>query len=138
MRFYTIHVARRPWAPESALAEARAVKDGFSWPAFFFSFVWALWHRLWLVAAALIGLEFATGLVVDATGLDVLTETVASLGLALIVGWVANDLIRRDLERRGLAEAGVVMADSEEDAIKRYFTETRRDAPPASPAGSPA
>ena len=128
MRFYTVHVAKRPWAPESALADARAVKDGFSWPAFFFSFVWALWHRLWLVAAALIGLEFVTGLVVDASGLNVLTETALSLGIALIVGWVANDLVRRDLERRGLTEAGVVMADSAEDAIERYFIETSRSA----------
>ena len=23
------------------------IKDGFSWPAFFFSLIWALWHRLW-------------------------------------------------------------------------------------------
>lgn len=124
MRFYTVHVARRPWAPESALDEARAVKDGFSWPAFFFSFVWALWRRLWLVAALIFGVEFATGLAADGLGLDVVTETAVSLGIAVIIGWTANDLVRRNLERRGLNEAAVVMAESEEDAIERYFTET--------------
>ena len=128
MRFYTIHVARRPWAPESALDDARAVKDGFSWPAFFFSFVWALWRRLWLLAALIFGVEFATGLAADGLGLNVVTETALSLGIALIVGWVANDLVRRDLERRGLTEAGVVMAQSAEDAIERYFIETSRSA----------
>jgi len=33
----------------------QAVKDGFSWPGFFFSGLWLLWHRIWgLGSAALI------------------------------------------------------------------------------------
>jgi hypothetical protein len=126
MRFYTIHLPRRPWAPDKTLAEARAVKDGFSWPAFFFSFVWALWHRLWFAAIVIIVIEFILGTIVDAFGIDIVTDSALSLGFAMIVGWIANDLRRGRLARQGLAEAGVVIAGSQEDAVRRYFTEGGR------------
>ena len=48
---YTVHMRRPALDPGTRL---RLVKEGFSWPAFFFSFVWALWSRLWLVAAGLL------------------------------------------------------------------------------------
>ena len=124
MRFYTIHAPRRPWAAtETALAEARAVKDGFSWPAFVFSFIWALWHRMWLVAAAIFVAEFAVGMLVGLTGFGGIVNTAVSLGMALVVGWLANDLLRDHLERRGLSDLGAVIAESGDDAIERYFTE---------------
>lgn len=125
MRTYTVHIPRRPWSSTAAtVAAARAVKEGFSWPAFFLSFVWALWHRLWLAAGAIAAIEFAVGFAVDAVGFDPVTEGAVSLGLALILGWVANDLVRFGLERRGLAMGGVVLADTGEEAIGRFFDET--------------
>jgi hypothetical protein len=125
MRFYTIHAPRRPWAnTETSIEEARAVKDGFSWPAFVFSFVWALWHRLWLVAVLIFVAEFAVGLLVGLIGFGAFVNAVVSLGLALVVGWLANDLRRDHLERQGLTDLGVVIAASGEDAIERYFSET--------------
>jgi hypothetical protein len=124
MRFYTIHAPRRPWAgTETAIAEARAVKDGFCWPAFVFSFIWALWHRLWLVAAAIFVAEFAVGMLIGLIGFGGAVNAAVSLGIALAVGWLANDLRRDHLERAGLTDLGVVMADSGEDAIERYFSE---------------
>jgi hypothetical protein len=44
--------------------------------------------------------------------------------MALIVGWLANDLLRDGLERRGLSDLGVVLAEDAENAIERYYTET--------------
>ena len=29
------------------------VPEGFAWAGFIFTFIWALWHRLWVVAALL-------------------------------------------------------------------------------------
>ena len=45
---YTAHVRGRGREPTSDVV---LVKDGFSWPAFFFSLIWALWHRLWVLRA---------------------------------------------------------------------------------------
>ena len=124
MRFYTIHAPHRPWASRDAvIAETRAVKDGFSWPAFVFSIVWALWHRLWLVAAAIVIAQVALGFLVGLVGLGEAVNFTVSLGLALVVGWLANDLLRGGLDKRGLSERAVVIAASAEDAVERYYTE---------------
>ena len=139
MRIYTIHRPRRPWpsgvvsaAPETALAAARAVKEGFSWPAFFFSVLWALWHRLWLVALVLVLIEIAFGLAAEAFAVDPIVQLAVSLGLALIVGWIGNDLIRARCERKGLAFAGVAMAETNDDALRRFFVESAPGGAPVS------
>ena len=143
MRVYTVHVPRKPWRDlRAAVATAVAVKDGFSWPAFFFSFVWALTQRLWLVALVLFVVEMV--LMIPFAYLDGLTETAGSLGVMLVVGWLGNDLKRWGLARRGLAEQGAVLAESGEEAVKRYFAETAprdgyltRSASPCSDAADP-
>jgi hypothetical protein len=123
MRIYTIHLPRRPWRSISvAVAGARAVKDGFSWPAFFFSFLWALTQRLWAPAAVLLAAELAVGAATEV--LDPITAFSLSLGAMLIVGWIGNDLKRRDLARQGFGERGVVLAATGEDAVRRYFADT--------------
>jgi hypothetical protein len=43
------------------------------------------------------------------------------VGAALIVGFVANDLWRWQLERRGFIEAGVVAAEDEDSAWQRFL-----------------
>jgi hypothetical protein len=122
MRLYTIHVPRRPWSSITTVVAATvAVKDGFSWPAFFFSFLWALTQRLWLVALVLFAVEML--LMIPFTYLDGATEAAGSLGVMLVLGWIGNDLKRRGLEKRGLEQHEVVLADSAEAAVRRYFSE---------------
>ena len=104
------------------VAATRAVKDGFSWPAFFFSFLWALTQRLWVAAAVLLVAELVLSAATEY--LDMTTAVAVSLGAMLIVGWIGNDLKRRALARRGLPEQDVVLAASGEDAVRRYFAET--------------
>lgn len=123
MLIYTIHVPRRPWSDVRTIVAATvAVKDGFCWPAFFFSFLWALTQRLWLIALVLLIAELAVGVVTEM--LDVITAIAVSLGAMLIVGWLGNDLKRSGLAKRGLVQQGVVMATSGEEAVRRFFTET--------------
>jgi hypothetical protein len=123
MRVYTVHVPRRPWTSVTmAAAAAVAVKDGFSWPAFFFSFIWALTQRLWLVAFVLLIAELLLSSLVEV--LDVATGTAITLGAMLVMGWIGNDLKRSGLAKRGLAQHDVALGDSGEDAVRRYFAET--------------
>src|SRR5512147_3033555 len=99
MRVYTVHLRRPNSDSERDLV---LIKEGFSWPAFFFSVVWALWCRLWLVAIGLFVAETVLGAAFELLDTDATTETAVTIGFALIVGFVANDLKRRTLERRGL------------------------------------
>jgi hypothetical protein len=97
------------------------VKEGFSWPAFLLSFLWALAHRLWLAAAVIAAAHVVLSIAVLLLGADPVSEIALSLGLGLIVGFVANDLRRRKLARQGFAFAGVVVADDADLALRRYL-----------------
>jgi hypothetical protein len=104
LRIYTVHL-RRPVRDQDK--DVVLVKEGFSWPAFLFSGLWALWNRLWLVALGLC--------------LDPLSEIAISIGFALLVGFVANDLRRWTLAGRGYFEADVVAAPDALAAELRFY-----------------
>ena len=118
MRLYTVHLRRHGLDPDRDLA---AVKEGFCWPAFFFSVPWALWNRLWLVGLALLAAQAAVGGAVALLGLDPLSQGAATLGLAVIIGMSANDLRRWTLGRRGFDEAAVVTGGDADAALGRFL-----------------
>ena len=118
MKVYTIHLRRHGLDPDRDLL---VVEEGFSWPAFLLSFLWALWHRLWAPAA----LIFLAGTAIGLTGLklhlDSLSQSALSLGLAVIVGYLGNDLRRRRLDRLGYAPGVVSSGDDADAALLRYL-----------------
>lgn len=118
MRIYTVHVRHRGLDPDRDLV---LVKEGFSWPAFFFGGFWALAHRLWWTALVLFALAIAVEAALMAFSVDATSAFVVSLGVAVAVGSLANDLRRRALERRGFAFAGVVAGDNRDHALRRYL-----------------
>jgi hypothetical protein len=110
--------ATRPAAATPAAEPVVLVREGFSWPAFFLSLLWLLWHRLWLaalvyaVATLLIALLLPPGLALP-----------ANLALTFLLGAHAHDLRRRALARRGYAEVGVVTAADRDHALARLLAE---------------
>ena len=118
MRVYTVHV-RTP--AERLDRDIHLVKEGFSWPAFFFSAVWARWVRLWLVAVVLIALDILWTFGGAWLGLPLLSTTAVSLALATVVGFIANDLRRTTLFRRGYIEVGVVAGRDRDSALQRFL-----------------
>jgi hypothetical protein len=118
-RVYTVHI--KAWA-NSADRDAVLVREGFAWGAFVFSFVWALWHRLWFAALIVVAVTAALALAADLLAVDPETETLLGIGWALIVGWEANDWRRRALERRGYVTAAIVAAPNLLEAERRFFS----------------
>lgn len=118
MRIYTVHVR----TPASRLdRDIQLVKEGFSWPAFFFTVIWALWSRLWLVAAIFLAVEVLWMVASSWLGLHPVLNAVISVGMAAAIGFVANDLKRSTLFRRGYAEVGVVAGNDRDAALQRFF-----------------
>ena len=118
---YTLHVpaSADPGDPE-ALDEAELVKDGFSWGAFLFTFLWFFWNRLWLagigVLIAVVGLPAA----LQALRVDNGPALLAELLLALLIGLEANNLKRWTLRRRKPAVDVVIASDLEEAETKAF------------------
>ena len=116
-KVYTAHVRGRGGVD----ADIVFVKDGFSWPAFFFTAVWALWHRLWLFALIVLAGGFAIGMISDILDLDPLTDTAVALAWAVLVGYEANDARRRALARRDYDVEDIVLGQNLVQAEHRFF-----------------
>jgi len=118
MRLYSVHLRRHGLDPDRDIV---LVKEGFSWPALLFSFLWALSHRLWLAAAAILLAVGTLNAAIYWLRPDVLSQAALSLGLGVIIGYLGNDLRRRKLTRQGFAFACAVSGDDPDQALRRYL-----------------
>jgi hypothetical protein len=105
---------------EPALAKAVFLREGFSWPAFFFGLLFVLWHRLWAVAALwLAGLILLAWLATS--HLSFANVLLIDLALRILLGLEGNALRRRKLTRRRYQLAGIVSAATLESAERLFF-----------------
>jgi hypothetical protein len=97
------------------------VRDGVSIWAFLFSWLWMLWHRMWLVL--LIYVVVAAGLetVLHYAGASSVVIGVVAFLLSLLVGVEASTLRRFTLARRGWKNVGVVSGHRLEEVERRFF-----------------
>lgn len=134
VKSFTAH--RRPEAPPDRV---KFVKDGFSWPAFFFSAIWLVAKRLWLALALYVLAILALSAAASATEFSGAPLLLAILGLNLFLGFEANDINRRALLRRGYAEEGPFIGGDVEEAELLYFrlhpAAAGAAVPPPSPGG---
>lgn len=105
MKVYTVHLRREGLDPDRDLV---VVKEGFCWPAFLFTGLWALWHRLWLAAITIIALSAACSMIAKWLGADSLVQGTLGLAVSVLIGFAANDLRRRRLERQGFVDAALL------------------------------
>jgi len=141
MTIYTLHLPRdaRPGDP-SALDEAELVRDAFSWGAFFFTFLWFFFHRLWLAGLGVLVLVLGFGALLQVLNVHDAAATVAALLLQVLIGLEANSLRRWTLARRGFALADVVTAADEDEAEAKAYARwlSQRPASTRVPASAPA
>jgi len=126
MALYTVHSRGEP---EN---DAIFVRDGFSTAAFVLSIAWALWNRMWIVAAGLA----AVMMMITAAGnwltLPEGATSLISLAASVLFGLEAQNLRRWSLARRGFAEIAIVPGSDQEEAELRFFHERTMDTPAAS------
>ncbi|HEX2113257.1 MAG TPA: DUF2628 domain-containing protein [Alphaproteobacteria bacterium] len=124
-KVYTAHVRGRG----SVDSDIVFIKDGFSWPAFFFTVLWALWHRLWLFALIVLASGFAVGMISELIDLDPLTDAVVGIAWAALVGYEANDARRRALASRDYDVEDIVLGQNMTQAEHRFFLKHQHLAP---------
>lgn len=123
LKLYTVH--QRNWsnAPDR---DAVFVREGFCWGAFFFSVAWALRHRMWFVALALLALMLGTVAIGEVLGIDDGVMEALGFALSIWIGFEGNDWRRAALRRKGYAEVGIVAAAAPELAEHLFFDRQAR------------
>ena len=122
------------------LADAERVvflREKFSWPALFFGPFWLAWHRLWLVLLLWIAALFALGMLVASLKLNETAMLAAFAVPSLIIAFEATAIRRRKFLRKGMRDAGVVIAQDIEIAERRFYADWAKRAG-AAPAERPA
>jgi len=107
--------------------DAVLVRDGFSWVAAVLGPLWALAHRMWWQAAALLGAGVALGLAGEALGLAEPAQAAVAIAFAALVGWHAAGWRVGALERRGWRVAALVVAPSLAEAERRLYARAGRE-----------
>lgn len=90
--------------------EYRAIKDGYSFPGMFFTVIWAFVKKLWVLGFILIGVIFLYSIITTLLFGDNAGDKIANfLGLALAayVGFKGNDILGKDLLKRGYTLVGL-------------------------------
>lgn len=118
MRLYSVYLRNHGRDPERDMI---FIKDGFSWPAFLFTFLWALCVRAWWVALGLFAVVILSGLLLNRIGVGEHIQTTLMLALAVGIGVVANGLRRWTLEQAGFSEVAVVAANNQTEAERRFL-----------------
>ncbi len=101
-----------------------AVKQGWSWPAFFFSCFWAMAKQMWIIGIALFIASMALGAYVGQAALGDDGEkiiNILSVAISIIFGLKGNDWRELNLLGRGYEHADTVTATTPEGAIALFI-----------------
>src|SRR5687767_9386244 len=129
LHVYTVHT--KPGSASEA-EDVQLVREGFSWGALLFTLLWALYHRLWLSAAAIFG---ALGVLyaVEESGLfSALGMALLQLAMQVVIGFHGNDWRRSGLKKRGYLTTDIVTGENQLRAQRRFFERFTTGAPAAS------
>lgn len=130
LRVYTVHI--NPALPHP-YEGAEFIEEGFSWRAFLFTGLWALYNQLWLV---LLFILFFNAFLMYISDSEISASGIISvqLGINIIIGYLANDWKRGKLKKKGFIIADIVTGSSIITAEQRFFDRYFNAAPhPVSP-----
>ncbi|MSP52139.1 MAG: DUF2628 domain-containing protein [Alphaproteobacteria bacterium] len=123
MRTYTVHqtpswaIAGEPDSCESIVL----IADGFNWFSFLLTIPWALWHRMWWIAAGLFLLVGCIGGASQLLRIDQFLLDLIGVSLLVWIGFESNDWRRQWLAHRGWRDLGLVVARNRGEAEARFF-----------------
>ena len=120
---------------ERASTEHEVVKVGFSFPAFFLDWIWALFVKMplnafWILLGSLffffIFAAFVSGLFLmhqfqTIAGFYGFAIFLSCLPFKVVIGFTANGMLCRSLEQRGYRLIATVTAETGEQALKPYM-----------------
>jgi len=106
------------FAHPSGLVET--VKQGWSWPGFFFTWIWALIKSLWSVGLIAFGVQLLVSY-------DPALSSIVGLVVMIVFGANGNDWREKDLVSKGYVVKGIQMAGNSSEAIAGHLNSARSE-----------
>lgn len=109
------------------------VKDGFCWPALFFTPIWLIFRGMWLILIFYIGISLTFWAVEDAGYISSSVAFWAQLGMSLLFAYEANFLRKWTLQRANYQHIGVSLGRNLQEAEVNFFAQFVDQAPLLTP-----
>jgi|FEC22Drversion2_1045045.scaffolds.fasta_scaffold00286_28 hypothetical protein len=138
MKVFTVHEPPAPTEGSARFDRHAFVREGFSWAALFFPFLWLLWHRMWWVLLGWLAVAVATTLIAE---LIPGTEVAVGIFSVLFTLWFAleaNELRRWSLEQKGWRMVGIAAGRDLVEAEQSFFRRQEHARPAVGPARVPS
>lgn len=100
-----------------------AVKQGLSWPAFFFTCIWAMVKKMWWLGVGVLIVNLVFVFIVKGTGGVVLIQIITAI-VSLIFGAKGNSWRVKNLVSRGFEQVDTVTAAKPKSAVALYLNST--------------
>jgi hypothetical protein len=107
--------------PEAPTERVVLLREGFLFWAFAFSGLWLIVKRMWWVLAGYLAAVIALAAVAAELQLTEAATIALQFWLQVMVGYYANEVQGWVLTRRGYRLAGIIAAESEMYAHRRYY-----------------
>jgi hypothetical protein len=106
-----------------------AVKQGWSWPAFFFSWIWAFSKGLNTIAMAILVGMFAIIILIPGADSEKAFIGVGGMLVSLWLGAEGNEWKEKDLWKKGYKQIKTIFAETPEGAIASLTKSSLKDSP---------
>jgi hypothetical protein len=107
---------------KDAFGHKKAVKHGWSWPAFLFTAIWALVKGMSILFVVLFVLEVSLLVLSQISGFLAMISWTIDLGISVYFGMYGNEMCLRFIERRGYKYTKRVVASSPGKAVSAIST----------------
>lgn len=97
------------------------IREGFSFWSFVFGFIWALFHRCWVLAAALFMGEIVLHGLLLFLNANFLTVLTCQTGLSILIGFQSNDWRRAALSQACWTLDSIVAAVDSDAAFLKWM-----------------
>jgi hypothetical protein len=111
---------------EYPTGKLEAVKQGWSWPGFFFNMMWAFWKNIWALGGILFAVYFTLGCfgVVSEGNTETVIKVIiffAYLIFSILLGGIGNFRREKNLQGRGYTFRATTIAANPEGATALYI-----------------
>ncbi len=121
--------------PDENLEKTVFIKEGFSFKAFFLTFFWSIYNRLYYISFFLILLFIATETLAYN---DIISDSsvifVNFIGSQLLCGFNASDWIQNSLLKKNFKLVSVIFASNLNEAQVKFFAEYNTQSSNVEPA----
>ena len=112
-----------------------AVKQGWSWPAFFFPWIWALVKKMWGLGFGILGIYIFLNIVSYGSRDETLSGLISIAGIiaSIVFGINGNKWRENNLRSRGFEYKSIITASNPETASALYVRNksTAEETPPS-------